>query len=463
MKVGRKRRSTVTWQGVVFCLAKTCLSLTCLIGLGDTVFASDAPTRLKKHPDIIIVTVDTLRFDRVSFYGYRRPTSPNIDALLEQGVAFTQARVPEPLTAPSMSSMVTSLYPHEHGASRNGLRMRSDLPSFVSILERHGYETAAFVGNWTLKDRLSNLAQHFGSYNEIFDRKRWFGLFFAEATAEDLTAKALEWIEEHLEQSRRPFLVWVHYVEPHAPYRFQEEFAQALGIDRNQASRIDRYDTEVAFVDHSIGELLSGIEQNSRPALIYFASDHGESLGEHDYWGHGRHLYDATLHIPMGFAWRGEIEPRIIDAPASLLDIGPTTLGLLGLPVPSAFRGYDWAPVLSGQTPAPDARVTHHQAHKGAVQGDGGTSARRSGLLEVGRIADRRKEILRVRSQRLRIFDLSKDVREVKNLAESSDPSTELSTWLQEVREGLAASDELPPPSLDEESIEQLRALGYID
>ncbi len=439
------------------------LSLVALFG-GSPAAAETPANRLTKHPDIVIVTVDTLRFDRVSFYGYRRPTTPNIDALLERGVRFTQARVPEPLTAPAMSSMVTSLYPHEHGATRNGLRMRPGLASFVSILAHHGYETAAFVGNWTLKDKLAGIGEHFETYHEVFDRKRWFGLFFAEATAEDLTAKTLTWIDEHLDRSRRPFLVWVHYVEPHAPYRFQKEFASRLGIpSEGQASKIDRYDTEVAFVDHSIGELLAGVEGTSRPTLIHFASDHGESLGEHDYWGHGRHLYDATLHIPMGFAWQGEIEPRTIDAPASLLDLGPTTLGLLGLTVPDAFRGYDWAPVLAGQTPAPVDRVTHHQAHKGAVQGDGGTNARRQGLLEIGRIADRRKEILRVRSQRLRIFDLSKDVRELANLADSSEPTAELSDWLREVREGLAASDELPPPSLDEESIEQLRALGYID
>ncbi len=425
--------------------------------------AAAKPGGLTKHPDIVIITVDTLRFDRVSVYGYKRPTTPNIDALLEGGVRFTQARVPEPLTAPSMTSMVTSLHPHEHGATRNALRMRPGLASFVSILRHHGYETAAFIGNWTLKDELSGLAEHFESYNEVFDRKRWFGLWFAEATAEDLTTKSLAWIGKHLESSRRPFLVWVHYVEPHAPYRFQKEFAPRLGITSGQTTRMDRYDTEVAFVDDSIGELLAGIEGTSRPALIHFASDHGESLGEHDYWGHGRHLYDATVHIPMGFAWRGEIEPRVIDAPASLLDLGPTTLGLLGLPVPDLFRGYDWAPVLTGETPAPDARITHHQAHKGAVQGDGGTNARRQGLLEVGRIADHRKEILRVKSGKFRIYDLSKDVRERTNLAGDGEPSAELSEWLQQVREGLAASDALPPPSLDPESIERLRALGYID
>ena len=418
-------------------------------------------------PNIVIITIDTLRVDRVSFYGYSRPTSPHLDKLLENGVSFTQARVPEPLTAPAMASMLTSLYPHEHGTTRNGLRMRPGLASLATILASRGYRTAAFVGNWTLKDQLSGLGEHFADFNEVFTRKRWLGLLFSEATAEDLTDEALAWIEEHLETSRRPFLIWVHYVEPHAPYRFQEEFASDLGINaRSETTPSDRYDTEVAFVDNAIGDLVAGFDKLSRPIdpMIVLASDHGESLGEHGYWGHGRHLYDATLHIPMGIIWEARLAPGSIDAPASLLDITPTVLGLVGVPVPGVFRGFDWSGVLTAAEKPPLARVTHHQAHKGAVQGRTGNSARRKGLLAVARIAGGRKETLRLRNSVRKIFDLSRDAAETESLVEErSQPSEELSSWLGQVKEGLIASDELPPPSIDEESVEQLRALGYID
>ena len=419
-----------------------------------------------RGPDILIITVDTLRFDRLSLHGYPRPTTPHLDALLSRGVRFTDARVPEPLTAPAMSSMLTSLYPHEHGITRNGLRLRPGLPSLGTILKRHGYETAAFIANWTLKDKLSGLGEHFESFNEVFTRKRWMGLFFSEATGEDLTREALAWIEGYQRRSRRPFLAWVHYVEPHEPYRFHRELAPGLGIATGgEVTKADRYDTEVAFVDRAIGELVAGLGKLPRSVepLIVFASDHGESLGEHGYWGHGRHLYEATLHIPLGLTWEGRIEPRAIDAPASLLDVAPTVLGLLGLSAPVPFRGFDWAPVLSGDVEPPVERVTHHQAHKGAVQG-GSASSRRQGLLAVGRIAGDRKEILRVRSRKRKVFDLARDRAERDDLADSdAGPSAELDSWLEEVREGLAASDELPPPSLDAESLEQLRALGYIE
>ncbi|MCP3961930.1 MAG: sulfatase [bacterium] len=444
-------RSSMLWAALAWCgLLWACAA------------AAEPPAKL---PHVVIITVDTLRYDRVSVNGYRRPTSPNIDALLEDGVHFTQARVPEPLTAPSMCSMLTSLYPHEHGTTRNGLKMRPGLASLPKILQQRGYKTSAFIGNWTLKNQLSGLGEHFMSFDEVFDRKRWFGMWFAEATAKDLTEKTLAWVDEHFESSRRPFFTWVHYVEPHEPYRFHKEFASELGITSSDPGPKDRYDTEVAFVDRAIGELIAGISAKAPrgETLILFASDHGESLGEHDYWGHGRHLYDATLHIPLGFAWNGTVEPRTIDAPASLLDLTPTVLGLLGLEVPTALRGFDWSPVLSGRADEPSARITHYQAHKGAARG-GSTNARRQGLLEVGRIEESGKEVLRVRSGNRRIFDLSEDAAELRSLVElKSEPSGQLAEWLEQVREGLAASDELPPPSLDEESIEQLRALGYID
>ncbi len=423
----------------------------------------------RRYPNVVILTVDTLRYDRLSFHGYRRPTSPHIDALLGAGLSFTQARVPEPLTAPSMTSMITGLFPHEHGTSRNGLRSRPGLPSLPKILSRRGYRTAAFIGNWTLKDQLSGLGEHFEDYHEVFTSKRWLGLFSSEADADDLNHGALEWLEDYLDApGRPPFLLWIHYVEPHAPYVFHKELGKRLGLvvqDEDQVLPSDRYDTEVAFVDRAIGELLAGLEELSPSAdtLVVFASDHGESLGEHDYWGHGRHLYDATLRVPMGFRWEGRIEPRSIEAPASLLDISPTILGLLGLPAAPTFRGFDWSPVLAGGE-LPAARATLHQAHKGAVQRRNNRQARRQGLLEVGRIFEGHKEILRVKSENRRVFDLTRDGAEENSLAaRGSAPSEQLLEWLRSVQEGLTSSDELPPTSLDEESIEQLRALGYIE
>ncbi len=422
----------------------------------------------RRFPDIVILTVDTLRVDRLSGYGYSLPTSPAIDELMARGVRFDQARVVEPLTAPSMSSMVTSLHPHEHGATRNGLRIRPGLPSLPTVLKRRGYESAAFVGNWTLRNKITGLAEHFSTYQEVFSRKRWF--FFAdEATALDLNQESLAWVKKHLgEDRRRPFLLWVHYVEPHAPYRYHKAEGDRLGIrEGTDLTDSEKYDTEVAFVDRAIGDLLQDLGKllDLDQTLVFFASDHGESLGEHDYWGHGRHLYEPTLHIPLSLTWPARLEPSTIDAPASILDITPTVFGLLGLTVPDdMFRGFDWSPVLAGDAPAPEDRVTWHQAHRGAVKRAGNTSARRQGLLEIARFEGGIKEIVRVTNGKRRVFDLNEDPKELRDLdTEDAPPSEALAEWHRVVMEGLEASDELPPPSLDEDSIEQLRALGYID
>lgn len=445
-------------------MSRLVITLTVLVFLGGPSQAAD-----RRPPNVVLLVVDTLRFDHLSLFGYPAPITPNVDRLLEHGVAFTQARVPEPLTAPSMISMLTSLHPHEHGATRNGMTMRPSLPSLTSLLTRRGYRTAAFIGNWTLRDKLTGLAEHFEDYREVLTRRRWLGFRTREANARDLNEEALGWVEEHVASSpSRPFLLWIHYVEPHAPYRLHEKQAARLKISLTGAvSNRDRYATEVAYVDDAIGDFLTQLDKLSpaEQTLIVFFSDHGESLGEHGEWGHGRDLYESCLHVPMGLAWAGQLAPRKIAAAASSLDLTPTLLGLLGSPAPLALRGFDWSPVLRGEAAVPASRATFHQAHKGAVH-SGGAEARRKGLLEVGRVIDgKTKEVWRLKSKVHRLlFDFAKDPAEVENQAKpGTKASAELETWLEAVQEGLAASDALPPPSLDEESLEQLRALGYLE
>jgi len=427
----------------------------------------EARQRLTR-PDVVLITVDTLRYDRLSAHGYRRPTSPHLDALLAGSARFDQARAVEPLTGPSMVSLITSRYPHHHGASRNGLRMRPEMLGLGKVLKARGYVTAAFVGNWTLRDELCGLGEHFDEYHEVFSRKRWLGTFKGEATAEDLTDDALEWVDDHLDAPRRrPFLLWVHYVEPHAPYRLHEQFRGRLGITRrDEVDAGDRYDTEVAFVDHAIGRLLRGLDRSRGGAgtLIAFSSDHGESLGEHGYWGHGRHAYDVTLRIPMSFAWEGRIAPRSIAALASNLDVAPTVLGLIGLPSPEEFAGHDFSAALRDAAAPPAGRITYHQAHKGVTKGRSG-EARQRGLLEVAVVEGGRKEILRVRGGRARrVFDLGADPYENDNgVGPGSSASAALLSWLAAVQTGLVAADLLPTTPLDDESLEKMRALGYVE
>ena len=421
-------------------------------------------------PNVLLVSVDTLRADHMSSYGYGRATSPALDDLLARGARFEQARTVVPLTAPALSSMLTSIHPHEHGSTRNGLPMRRNLVSFTRVLGRRGYQTAAFVGNWTLKDELSGMAEHFGTFRALLTKKRWFGFGHREATADDVSQEALDWLESHLQaESPRPVLLWVHYVEPHAPYRLRPGYLGQVGVKKGATffSAKNRYDTEIAFVDQRIGVFLdSAFEHLEREdTMVVFVSDHGESLGDHGYWGHGRHLYDATLRIPMGVVWPGRIAPAVIEEPASILDLAPTLLGLLALPAPAFYQGFDWAGVLTEGTAPPRGRVTYFQAHRASVQRqEENVDLRRKGLLEVGRLERGVKELFRVTNERRRVFEVLEDPNEERSRSDTGEPpSQELRAWLEEVRKGLVVADDLPPPSLTEEDLDALRALGYID
>jgi len=419
-------------------------------------------------PHVLLISIDTLRADRMSSYGYERPTSPNLDRLLAAGVRFERARVVEPLTNPSMCSTLTSLPPHLHGATRNGLRLFKGLDSLPRTLGAHGYRSVAFVGNWTLRDKLSGLGAHFDHYEEILNRKRWFGFIRGEATAGDLSGAAVDWMERHVEERpSEPAFMWVHYVEPHAPYKFQEGFAERLGLDpEHKPKPSDRYDTEVAYVDQEIGRLLDAFEGfiPSENLLVVFMSDHGESLGEHNYWGHGRNLYEPNLWIPMGLTWKGKVEPRVVSESSLNTDLAPTVLGLIGMDAPGGFQGFDWTGVLTGADP-PERRVTRYQAHKGAVMSKHESDmAREKGLLAIAQIQGERKEIWRINGKSHEVFDITADASELVNLASGEEaPSDNLMGLVREIYTGLTSAGDEPPQALDEESIEKLRALGYID
>ena len=438
------------------------LAAVILLFLGGTTASGEG-----RSPSVLLVTVDTLRADRLSGYGYDRPTSPQIDDLLARGARFTRAWTVEPLTNPALCSMLTGLLPHEHGASRNGLRLQGGLDSLPKVLARAGWATTAVVSNWTLKKNISGLDAHFENYFEVFSRRRWFGILNAEATGKDVTDAAAEWFEEHMDRSpEKPFLLWIHYVEPHAPYRFQKDFAGRLGIEGKNPSRSDRYDTEIAEVDAQIGRLLGSIRNriDDDRLLIFFAADHGESLGEHDYWGHGRFLYEPSLRIPMGFTWKGTIEQQTVNAQATIVDLAPTVLELVDLPIPEAYSGESWAGVLAGGADVVE-QARCYQAHRGAVHGAPESErARSKGLLSVGRIDGDRKEIIIIKGNERLLFDFGDDPHELRSLVDpTSPPSADLVQCMGEIGEGLGSLDRLKVKKLDDETVEQLRALGYLE
>jgi arylsulfatase A-like enzyme len=420
------------------------------------------------RPSIVVITVDALRADRLGCYGYAKPTSPNIDQLMSESLLFERAWTPEPLTGPAMCSMVTGLEPHIHAATRNGLRMQPGLNSLPKILADTGWRTAAFIGTWTLKHNLTLLGDHFETYGERLNRRRWFGILNSEATCEDVTDDALDWLEGIREKEReRPFFLWTHYIEPHAPYRFHEQYADRLGINDDQLTKSDRYDSEIAAVDESIGRLLERVRElvADENLIVVFTADHGESLGEHSYWGHGRYLYQPSLRIPLGIVWRGVISAGTVHSQATLLDLMPTLLELVGADIPEDLPGASWAGTARGGDELAE-RAGCYQAHRGAVHGGSHDSDRKRsrGLLWAGVIEGDRKEMMKVSRQLIQIYDLAADPGELDSLAEiDATPSDALAACFARVSEGLGSLDRLAAQKLDDETVEKLKALGYLE
>jgi arylsulfatase A-like enzyme len=302
--------------------------------------ASAAQTGAQHPPNIVLITVDTLRADHLSSYGYPLRTSPYIDGLAAAGIRFERAYTVIPLTGPSHLSIMTGRYPQEIGVRRNGVAPPAEMmiASLPEVLGKHGYRRGAFISAWPLTAHLTHLNDWFDDYDE--DLNRTYQLFNSSRYAEDVTPRALEWLRKNA-KSDKPFFLWVHYFDPHSPYDFRDYFQpkpradvaapHAKKMDTEMKERIRAYDSEVYYTDHYIGQLLQEMDKLgvTDSTLTVLTADHGESLGEHGYVGHGRHLYENIVHIPLIMRFPGKtMAGRTIKTPVSSIDIAPTILDI---------------------------------------------------------------------------------------------------------------------------------------
>ena len=293
----------------------------------------------RRNPHVVLITVDTLRADHLSSYGYHLRTSPRMDQLAAEGVRFDRAHCVIPMTGPSHFSMFTGRYPQEHGARINGVALVSNSKwlTVPQVLRRFGYTSGAFVSAWPLIGRLTQLNRDFDHYDE--DLERSYQVFHSMRWAEDVTPPALRWLDENKDEEN--LFLWVHYFDPHEPYNLREDFADPERVgdppegapehSQEVRNRIRRYDSEIGYADRHIGMLLDridklGLRENT---LVVLVSDHGEGLGEQGFVGHGRWLYESTTRVPWIMRLPGEIEPgTVIDENVSTMDLAPTLLDL---------------------------------------------------------------------------------------------------------------------------------------
>jgi len=281
-----------------------------------------------RAPDILLITLDTTRADRLGTYGYAAAATPRLDQLARQGVRFERALSPVPLTLPAHASLMTGREPFRHGVRNNGhFVLPGDVPTLAEALTARGYDTAAFVSAFVL-DRRFGLARGFGHYDDGLDAPAT-GAFVSlelERRGDRTVAAARAWLDTATRRNgRRPYFVWVHLYDAHEPYAPPSPFRE----------RFDgrSYDGELAFQDAVVGELLdaTGFGGAASP-LVVVAGDHGESLGEHGESTHGLFVYDAVLRVPLIVAWPARLQPATVSTPVRLLDLAPTILDLAGGP-----------------------------------------------------------------------------------------------------------------------------------
>ncbi len=306
-----------------------------------TVLIASSLSSMKKEgtrQNVLLITIDTLRADRLSCYGSQLPKTPHIDSLAESGVLFTRAFALTSTTLPSHTNILLGTTPLYHGVHENlNFIVSEELLTLAEYLKSHGYATGAFVGAYPLDSRFG-LTQGFDTYDDEYARIHSVNPSSLERKAEAVVANALVW----LERQDSPWFLWIHLWDPHVPYEPPEPFKTQY--------KENPYEGEVAYVDFTLGKLFNHMEENDLfdKTTVIFTGDHGESLGQHGEETHGFFAYNTTIWIPLIISIPGN-NPGRIDHYVSHVDIFPTVCDILGLRKPSFLQGISLLPAIEGK------------------------------------------------------------------------------------------------------------------
>jgi arylsulfatase A-like enzyme len=433
--------------------------------------------------NVLLYVIDTLRADHLGCYGYPRPTSPRIDALARDGVRFTDMLAQASWTRPATASILTGVDPPVHGAMGIRHGFRREVPTLAQELATAGYATAAFVTN-------VNVAGRWG-FDRGFERYEYLpedeGSPTLHVPSGEVTARAVAWLDAA--DPVRPFFLYLHASDPHAPYAPPDDLARAwappgacghplraaLAAAKRTPHRvepgtlralIDCYDAEIAANDRSLGALLDHLERRGEldDTVVVVTSDHGEEFLEHDGFEHGRTLYDEQLRVPLVLRLpAGRFRGRTIGARARQIDVMPTILDLLDLPIPGEVRGRSLLGVLDPRAEAAARRrepPVDSYAH--TRLGGRDLTALTTGRWKV-------IETERARGDAVLVFDLVDDAGERTNSARTQPLLTDyaresLAAWRADLPRSIdPATGPSAPPEADEATLQRLRALGYVE
>jgi len=403
-----------------------------------------AQTPEKSAPNVVLITIDTLRADHLGCYGYKQIKTPNIDGLAADSSRFERAYTVVPVTLPSHTVMLTGTYPmlsgiHDFSANK----LSPQQVTLASVLKRSGYVTGAVVASAVLDSRFG-LNQGFDFYYDHFDFSRLeeANLDEMERPGNLVADQALDWLGKN---SQKKFFLWMHLYDPHHPYRPPEPYS------REYASQ--PYDGEIAFDDEQVGRVLHFLKEKGlyRNTVIVLSGDHGESLGEHGEKTHGFFIYNATMHVPLIIHLPGKRATQTVDDPVSLVDLMPTILAATELDIPSQVQGRSLLAELRGE------KINQGRT----LYGETFLPRLHFNWSELRGAQNAKYHF--IDAPRPELYDLAKDPAELHNLfPEKKAVGEEMRAKLISlIREYSAGKELAEKTGLDPALMERLKSLGY--
>jgi arylsulfatase A-like enzyme/Flp pilus assembly protein TadD len=406
------------------------------------------------HPNIILITLDTTRADRMGFLSSRAGLTPNLDTLAREAAIFSRAYAQVPLTTPSHATILSGTYPQFHHVNYLGDPLGRSVPWLPEILQANGYQTAAFVGALVLD--ANKLAPGFDRGFDVYDagfRRRLPGqdrYQTLERRGEEVLRRAMVWLNS---RPPGPFFLWIHLYDPHDPYTPPEPYRTRFAAQP--------YDGEIAYTDSIVGRAIVELKAHNlfNGSVIAIMADHGEAFGEHGEQHHGIFLYDETVHVPLLIKLPGQHTQTRVDNRVALADVAPTILLAAHLSVPSTMQGKSLLSLISRSKASSSTSTTESDSDH-AVYSESGYGHLSFGWSPLK--AWRSGNYLFVDAPQRELYDESADHGESKNLATDFEAVSETAAAQMAEFVRATASANLPKTTLTPEQAESLHALGYL-
>jgi arylsulfatase A-like enzyme/Flp pilus assembly protein TadD len=388
--------------------------------------------------NVLLITIDTLKSDRVSAYSDEHLKTPHIDGIASKGVIFTKAFAHNPLTLASHVNILTGTTPLYHGISDNaGYKLEDQFLTIAEFLKEKNYATGAFIGAFPLDSRFG-LDQGFDVYDDSYGTRNPLGFFYVERRAEKVMNPAIEWMN----RQKGRWFCWIHLFDPHQPYLPPAPYDEKFGDDL--------YSGEVAYVDDQLGRLMDFLGENEllEKTFIVFTADHGEGLGDHGEKTHSYFAYNSTIHVPLILYLPGLSRDKI-DENVCHIDIFPTICEVLGYRIPGHVQGESLISIINGK-----------KRKNNSIYFESMNPYLNRGWAPLHGFINNDLKYIHLPIEE--VYNLKKDFKELNNIAESSDLKR-LGRSLEELERNLRSENVIKRRKrIDSESLIKLKALGYI-